>query len=158
MNAHTHAHAYDSENAAIEAPTEEIDSAKPTKKSGKSKRSKAEIGASLTLDELAERYLKHLEEAGKSHGTCFSYAIELRTACKALGVETLVGSLTANDVQLYFESDAVMKLKNGKPKAQPSYLKTRRVLRLALCWAVEKGWLESAPIPEQTGAGDGESK
>jgi hypothetical protein len=39
-------------------------------------------------------------------------------------------------------------LKSGKPKAKPSVDKTRRVLRLALVWAVEQGWIEKAPLPE----------
>ena len=38
-------------------------------------------------------------------------------------------------------------LKTGKPKAKPSVDKARRVLRLALCYAVEAGWLEKAPLP-----------
>ena len=36
-----------------------------------------------------------------------------------------------------------MKLKSGRPKALPSFMKTRRVLRLALHWAVEQRWLEA---------------
>ncbi len=43
-----------------------------------------------------------------------------------------------------------MKLKNGRPKAAPSYLKTQRVLRLALAWAETQGWLDRAPIPQAT--------
>ena len=125
----------------------------PTAKPKKQKRTKAEVGQAMTLGELAERYLKHMEDEGKSHGTCFSYNIELKTACKSLGAETLISSLTADDVRRYFDSAAVMKLKSGKPKAIPSYLKTQRVLRLALCWAEERRWIEKAPIPES-----GESK
>ena len=114
----------------------------------KGKKSKAEVGQAMTLGELSERYLKHLEDSGKSHGTCFSYAIELRTACKVMGSDTLIALLTADDVLRYFRCDDVMRLKNGKPKALPSYLKTQRVLRLALCWAAEKRWIEKAPLPE----------
>jgi len=51
-------------------------------------------------------------------------------------------------VQRYFDSDAVLKLKNGRPKAVPSHQKTKRVLRLALCWAEAEGWIEQAPIPQ----------
>ena len=36
----------------------------------------------------------------------------------------------------------------GKAKAEPTVLKTRRVLRLALVWAQEQGWIAEAPIPE----------
>jgi site-specific recombinase XerD len=128
------------ESAQIEAPAEP----KPKKK-GKSKR---EAGQTMTLGQLATRYIDSLEEAGKSEGTMFSYRIELRTALKQLGEDTLISSLTADDVRRYFESEPVMKLKSGRPKAMPSYLKTQRVLRLALCFAVERKWLESAPLPE----------
>src|SRR5262245_35873994 len=83
--------------------------AEKPKKSGKAKRSKAEIGASLSLGELADRYLKHLEETGKSAGTLFSYAIELKTAQRELGADTLISSLTPGQVGGYFASAAVMK-------------------------------------------------
>jgi hypothetical protein len=146
-------HAHEPEEVAI--PIEatlltESPAAPKSKKKGKSKR---ETGQAMTLAELAKRYIDSLEEAGKSEGTMFSYRIELRTALKHFGEETLISSLTADDVRGYFDSAAVMKLKSGKPKAMPSYLKTQRVLRLALCWAEEKRWIEKAPIPES-----GESK
>ena len=128
------------EPAQTEAPTE------PKPKKGK--KSKRETGQSMTLAELAKRYIDSLEEAGKSEGTMFSYRIELRTALKHFGDETLISSLTPDDVRRYFDSSVVMKLKSGRPKAMPSYLKTQRVLRLALCFAVERKWLEVAPLPE----------
>jgi hypothetical protein len=141
------------ENGTLEVAGVTDPKPEKAKKGGKAKRSMAEIGASLTLGELADRYLKHLEETGKSAGTLFSYAIELKTAQRELGADTLIASLTPEQVGAYFDSAAVMKLKSGRPKAMPSYLKTRRVLRLALCWAEEKRWIEKAPIPES-----GESK
>ena len=138
MNAH--------ESKEIAAPTEEpVQAEAPELKPKKKGRSKREAGQTMTL---AERYIEHLEAEGKSHGTCFSYGIEMRTASKALGAETLISSLTTEVVRRYFDSDAVMKLKNGRPKAAPSYLKTQRVLRLALLWAETQGWLDRAPIPQ----------
>lgn len=137
-------------NEEIAIPTEEAtpvdDAAEPKPKKGK--RSKRETGQMMTLAELAQRYIDSLEQAGKSEGTQFSYRIELRTACMELGDATLISSLTPDDVRRYFDSATVMKLKSGRPKAMPSYLKTRRVLRLALCFAVERRWLEVAPLPE----------
>ena len=128
------------ESAPAETPAE------PKPKKGK--KSKRETGQTMTLAELAKRYIDSLEEAGKSEGTQFSYRIELRTALKHFGEETLISSLTPDDVRRYFDSSVVMKLKSGRPKAMPSYLKTQRVLRLALCFAVERKWLEVAPLPE----------
>jgi hypothetical protein len=141
-------HAQESEEIAI--PTEEQTQAdvpvEPKPKKGK--KSKRETGQTMTLGQLATKYIDSLEESGKSEGTQFSYRIELRTAIKHLGEDTLISSLTADGVRRYFECDAVMKLKSGRPKAMPSYAKTQRVLRLALCFAVERKWLEVAPLPE----------
>jgi len=136
------------ETESVEMQVDEPQPAKATKKNSKGKKSRAVSAQPVTLNDLSERYLEHLETVGKSHGTCFSYSIELKSACKSLGAETPIGALTVQDVQRYFDSDAVMKLKTGRPKAAPSYLKTQRVLRLALCWAVEQGWLDRAPIPQ----------
>jgi hypothetical protein len=84
-----------SENEKIEVQIAEPQEAKPApkkaapRKSGKIKKATGS-GDPVTLGELAERYLEHLEADGKSHGTLFSYGIELRTATKALGAETLI--------------------------------------------------------------------
>lgn len=101
----------------------------------------------MSLAELSGKYLEHMEREGKSQGTCFSYGMELRAAQTELGAETLVAMLTVKDVQKFFDSPRVTKLRSGKPKSQLSIDKTRRVLRLALVWAAQKGWIESAPIP-----------
>src|SRR5262249_8593642 len=98
----------------------------------------------FTLAELAELYAAHMEEEGKSSGTISSYGMELKTEMAELGAETLIASLTPDAVQTYFESKRVTRLRSGKPKSQLSIDKTRRVLRLALVWALG----EKAPIPE----------
>ena len=103
----------------------------------------------VSLKELGDRFIAHLSASGKSAGTASSYAMELKTASKVLGADTAIGSLTPDDVEKFFNSNEVMKLKSGKPKAAPSFLKTQRVLRLALVWAVEQKWIETAPLPEK---------
>ena len=102
----------------------------------------------ITLGELSERYLKSLEEKGAGPGTIASYGMELKLAQKQLGSETPIGLFTTDRIAEFFSSDAVMKTRAGAPKAPPTYLKTQRVLRLALLWAVERNLLASAPIPE----------
>lgn len=101
----------------------------------------------ITMKLLSERYIQHIAESGKSQGTALSYLIEMTTATKFLGEDTAISTLTPDDVRRFNESDVVMRKRNGTPKAQPSFLKTRRVLRLALVWAADQGWIESAPIP-----------
>ena len=101
--------------------------------------------ASITLAELSERYLQHLESEGRSRGTVFSYSMELNVAQRELGADLSIGAITRADVERYNASDRVMKLKNGSPKAAPSYLKTQRVLRLALAWAAQTGLIATSP-------------
>lgn len=105
-------------------------------------------GGTLTLAELAKRYLEKLEADGKSAGTQFSYKMELRLALEVLGEKTSVAKLTRPKVQAFFESEAVTKTRTGVPKSPLSIAKTTRVLRQALAYAVELGVIEKAPLPE----------
>jgi hypothetical protein len=109
---------------------------------GKKKTTTGILG--LTLADLSERYLAHMEEEGETPGTCASYATELKVARDELGAETLVADLTPKRIQVFNESARVTLLRSGRPKAKPSADKTRRVIRLALAWATEAGLL-SAP-------------
>jgi hypothetical protein len=118
------------------------------------KNASSNLRPELTLAELSEKYLDHMEREGKSAGTCFSYGMELKAAQGELGAETLVGMLTTDDVEKFNNSTRVTKLKSGRPKSQLSIDKTRRVLRLALTWAAQKGWIERSPIPTK---GDGDA-
>lgn len=102
----------------------------------------------LTLSDLAGRFLAHMEDAGKSTGTVFSYRLELQTALTALGGDTKLADLTAKDVAVFFGSAKVNKTRTGKLKSPLSIAKTQRVLRLALVWAVDSGIIEKAPLPE----------
>jgi hypothetical protein len=138
-----------SSSAEPEAPAHESpQEPEPTPKPRSRKAKRIEEGSTLTMGMLAERYLEHLEAQGKSHGTLFSYGMEIRVAARELGSDTLIASLTPEQVQGFFDSAKVTKLKSGRPKAKPSIDKTRRVLRLALHWAVEQRWLEKAPLPD----------
>jgi hypothetical protein len=123
----------------------------------KKKATTTALDPNLTLLQLSSQYLLHMEEEGKSAGTQFSYSMELKLARDELGADTLVSALTADDIERFNKSKRVMKLKNGKPKAEPSFMKTRRVLRLALAWAAQSGLIASSPIaaknePEQAEA------
>ena len=108
--------------------------------------------AGPTLQDACEAYLKHMDRAGKSGGTISSYMMELRLAKEELGAETLLAAITPEMVATYFGCKRVTKLKSGRPKAKPSIDKTRRVLRLALVHAAEKGLIERAPLPEKVEA------
>jgi hypothetical protein len=129
-------------DAATATPT------KKTKKSGKARKAPKLTDVPITLAALADRYVHHLAESGKSVGTQFAYRMELNTALEALGAETSISAITTDEIREYFESDRVTKTRRGREKARPTVEKTRRVLRLALAWAAEQGVIEKAPLPE----------
>jgi hypothetical protein len=133
---------------ATEEPAPE---AEPPKKAKGKKKAKLPSG-NATLADIAAGYLAHMEEAGKSDGTVSSYRMELKTAMDELGETTPVADLTIERVHDFFTSKRVTKLRSGKNKSQLSIDKTRRVLRLALVWAAERGIIATAPIPEPTPA------
>lgn len=115
-----------------------------TKKSTK----KAAPDATMALAQLAEKYVEHLETQGKSAGTVWSYANELKLAMKEIGADKPIASITRDDVTAFYNCARVTLLKSGKPKSQLSIDKTRRVLRMALVWAQGQGWIEAAPLPK----------
>jgi hypothetical protein len=127
--------------------TEPAPEPEPPKKTKGKKKAKLPSG-NATLADVVAGYLAHMEEAGKSDGTISSYRMELKTAMDELGETTPVAEITTDRVQEYFDSKRVTKLRSGKNKAKPSIDKTRRVLRLALVWAAERGIVAKAPIPE----------
>jgi hypothetical protein len=123
----------------------------PAPKQKKAKKAKAAT-ADITLEDLAGKYLQHLEDAGKSAGTTFSYRLELILALDELGKDTKLADLSPTKVLDYFVSDRVTKTRSGVLKAKPTVDKTRRVLRLALVWAQEAKLVETAPLPEDAAA------
>ncbi len=126
------------ENAAPEPP-------KPKK--GRKKKDTVTPNVT-TLADLAAAYAVQMEEDGKSGGTIASYGMELRVAMDELGETTPLADLTPERVAEFYNSKRVTKLKSGKAKSQLSVDKTRRVLRLALVWAAERGIIAKAPLPE----------
>jgi len=131
--------------ATVEEPAPET----PPKKKARKKKEAAVSGVA-TLADLAAAYAVHMENEGKSAGTIASYSMELRVAMDELGETTPLADLTPERVCEFFNSKRVTKLKSGKAKSQLSIDKTRRVLRLALVWAAERGIISRAPLPEQT--------
>ena len=54
------------------------------------------------------------------------------------------------DAASFSLSRAALASRRAQEKMVRSISKTQRVLRMALVWAQEKGWIEKAPLPEQT--------
>ena len=105
------------------------------------------VNSGPTLSDAASAYLVALDNDGAGTGTLSSYRMELQLAMREIGEDTLLAELTPERVREYFDCDAVMLTKQGKPKAKPTFDKSRRVLRLCLMHAQDAGLIEVAPIP-----------
>ena len=101
-----------------------------------------------SLAEVAEGFLAHLDDRGKTASTITSYRADLGIALRHFGGETVTGSITPKQIEAFNASPAVTKTRAGNAKAKPGVDKTRRVLRLALVWAAESGLIPAAPIPK----------
>jgi hypothetical protein len=108
-----------------------------------------EGGATLTFAALCSQYLAHLASIGKAAGTVFSYTLDLGVARRHFGDERDVRAITFAEVAAYFESDLVVKGKNGKRKSEITIRKLRRTLRMALERAAAEKLIERAPVPEK---------
>lgn len=106
-----------------------------------------ETANAMKLAAVCEVFLRHLEK-NKSRGTVFSYSVDLGIAREYFGDGRDVRSIVVGEVADFNASKGVMKKANGKAKAEPTILKTRRVLRMMLEFAADKGMIEKAPIPE----------
>jgi hypothetical protein len=128
--------------SSIEQPAPE-----PTKRAKPKKVAKGPC-PEMPLAELGAHYITHLE-ATKSAGTALSYKMEIDRAVAFLGADTPIHCITRDDVERFNASDLVMRKRDGTPKAQPSFLKTQRVLRLALTWAAhDRKWIEWVPFAD----------
>ena len=134
------------EAQTVTATAEPAPEAEPAKKPRGRKKTK--VSGVATLGDLCAAYAVHMEDEGKSDGTIASYKMELKTAMAELGEETPLAEITPEKVDAFFRSKKVTKLRSGKNKSQLSVDKTRRVLRLALVWAEERGIVAKAPLPE----------
>ncbi len=136
--------------AAIATDAPPFESKPPARPTRGRKRKEAAITGVATLADLAAAYAVQMETDGKTAGTISSYSMELKLAQEEIGAETPLADLTPEQVEKFFNGKRVTKLRSGKAKSQLSIDKTRRVLRLALVWAAERGIIAKAPIPEST--------
>jgi hypothetical protein len=99
-----------------------------------------------SLRAIGNGWLDHMKAKGSAPSTLSSYAADLDVAHEFFG-DAKATEVTADQIAKFEVSKGVVKKASGKPKAKPTILKTRRALRLALTWAVEKKLLKAAPYP-----------
>ena len=103
----------------------------------------------IALKAAVGEYLSFLESEGKAPPTIGSYRGDYNLLLKHFGEEKEMSKLTAQQLGRLLKSDAVLKSRNGKPKAQASVEKTRRAIRQFFDWAGEKGFIKKSPFPKK---------
>jgi hypothetical protein len=98
-----------------------------------------------TLRAIGSAWIESLRADGHSVSTVASYGMDLEVAYEHLGADTVAAEITERQIAGFNVSKGVMKKRNGKPRAMPTILKTRRALRLALTWAEEMKLIPKAP-------------
>ena len=105
------------------------------------------MATSITLKEAIAQYIQHLTETGQKPSTVGTARRTLDLLIADMGEGKEVGKILTLHVAGFFKSEAATTLK-GKPRAEASVLQIRRVVRAALVWWHEQGWLDALPLPK----------
>jgi hypothetical protein len=124
--------------------------ATPARKKAAPTETPAAIPGSLRA--IGNGWLDALRDAGHTPSTLSSYANDLEVAYEHFGETKVAAEITEKEIAAFNASRGVVKTRAGKSKAQPTILKTRRALRLALVWAEQTKLIKKAPFPAKTPA------
>lgn len=102
----------------------------------------------ITFEKAIPAFLKHLTENGKNERTVEVYGRCLENVAAYFGQDKPLGKLTPATIGTFFKSDALLKKPNGKAKSEITVTQNKRVFRMMLVWAQEKGYLADVPLPK----------
>ncbi len=102
----------------------------------------------ITFEKAVPAFLEHLKEQGKNERTVEVYGRCLENASAYFGADKPLGKLTPATIGTFFKSDAFLKKPSGKEKSPITLNQNRRVFRMMLVWAHEKGFLADVPLPK----------
>jgi len=108
------------------------------------------MGTSINLKEASAQYIQHLEQTGQKPSTVGTAKRTLDLLLADMGEGKAVDKILPVHVAAFFKSEAATMQpgKDGpKPRAQASMLQIRRIVRAALVWWHEQGYLETVPVP-----------
>ena len=94
-----------------------------------------------------EEYIEHLEAVVKRPSTVGTTKRTLQLFEENLGARKVIAKILPVHVAGFFKSEAATTLK-GKPRAEASILQIRRIVRSALVWWQEQGYLSNVPVPK----------
>jgi len=106
-----------------------------------------------TLGQAMAEYMEHMKETGKSERTIYTYRCDAEQITGFFGTDRKLTSILTPHVGKFLRSDVLLKLPNGKERAEPTVRKTVRVLRMFMMWARETGYIDRLPLPKDVSCG-----
>jgi len=107
----------------------------------------------ITLGRAMAEYLEYLKSEGKSVRTLYTYTQDAKQITSFFGVDRKLTSILTPHVGKFLKSDVLLKLPNGKERAEPTVRKTVRVLRMFMTWALDQGYIDRLPLPKDVSLG-----
>jgi hypothetical protein len=104
----------------------------------------------MKLSEACEKYVASQEEKGQSASTLGTIHRTLKLLTGEMGEDKEVAKILPVHVDKFFKSEAATMQpgkKGLKPRAEPSILQIRRIVRMAITWWHEQGLIERLPLP-----------
>ncbi len=106
------------------------------------------VTESKILREVAEDYIDSLVFTQAKSSTIKIYLRAVQIAVDYFGAQRPVESITLPQVGKFFCSPVILRLPNGRPRADATVKQIRRVFRQCLEFALEKGWITKLVIPK----------
>ena len=100
------------------------------------------------LGQALAEYLEYLRAQGKSERTIYTYSQDAKQIIEFFGADRKLSAILTPHVGKFLKSDALLRLMNGKERAEPTVRKTVRVLRMFLVWALDMGYIDKLPLPK----------
>jgi hypothetical protein len=90
---------------------------------------------------------------GKKERTLYTYRKDLDVVESFFGGGRQLAEIRLPQVGKFYKSDMLLKLPDGKERAERTVAKTVRVFRMMMVWARESGRIEELPLPKSTPMG-----
>lgn len=111
-----------------------------------------------TVHQAAEAFIGHLRESGKKERTLYTYRKDLDVVEAFFGADRQLAEIRLSQVGKFYKSDLLLKLPDGKDRAERTIAKTVRVFRMMMVWTRESGHIEELPLPKSTPMGHSQVK
>ena len=108
----------------------------------------------ITFEKAVPAFLQYLKDEGKNERTVEVYGRCLDNVTTYFGADKPLDKLTPATIGTFFKSDALLKKPNGKAKSEITVVQNKRVFRMMLVWAQDKGFLADIPLPKSEMKGD----